>query len=732
MPLSLPAEQTAAPDGLPALSAELDSIDAHRFDAADLPHRVGNVVQLWNVFQHFYPYFDVVDTDWSEVLDLALERSLADTDRRQHHETLSWMVAQLHDGHGSVFDPDRDRHRGRLPLALEWVEDAPVVVAVGSGAPFELGDVLLEIGGRPVLERLAELRRSISGSSRWKTHRALTELLSGPSDSDVDVVVARAGERVRVATRHALALSRPVTKQGLPAVHAFADGVRYVDLGRASWLEIQPFLDELAKAPGVVFDLRGYPRGNHQILQHLTDERLQSARWNKPLQIRPDQADPEWDTSGRWNLPPLEPRIQGRVAFLTGGGAISYAESVMAIVAHYRLAEIFGEATAGANGNVNPFTLPGGFRVAYTGMKVLHHDGSQHHLLGVVPTVPVQPTIAGVRAGRDEVLEQALGLRESAVESGDTFEAHREPMTDILVGTVGSPAMLHGPLEQRRLLVDRVAAVGLDHLFLADHVSFHTGAGMDGLINAATLLAMHPRLKVCVGVYLLALRHPVPVARQIASLSQSAPGRLLFGIGVGGEDRHEIEICGVDPRTRGRRTDECLEVLEGLLGGDELTFDGEFFQFEAAKIVPAPQPPVPVLVGGRSDAAVRRAARFGDGWLGAWCSARRMAEVASVVSASRPPGRAAASWHGLQLWVGFDEDEAAARERLAREMEAFYHVPFAAFERYSPCGTPKQVADFLLPYVEAGCRLFNLKPVAASEELGIDAMAEMASLLRAR
>ncbi len=66
----------------------------------------------------------------------------------------------------------------------------------------------------------------------------------------------------------------------------------------------------------------------------------------------------------------------------------------------------------------------------------------------------------------------------------------------------------------------------------------------------------------------MALRHPVPVARQIASLCEAAPGRLSFGVGIGGEDRHEIEICGVDPATRGRRTDESLEVLLPLLAGE--------------------------------------------------------------------------------------------------------------------------------------------------------------------
>jgi C-terminal processing protease CtpA/Prc len=109
-----------------------------------------------------------------------------------------------------------------------------------------------------------------------------------------------------------------------------------------------------------------------------------------------------------WNLPAASPRIEGRVAFLTDGRAISYAESFMSFVEHYKLGEIVGEPTAGANGNVNPVTLPGGTNVSWTGMRVVKHDGSQHHTIGILPTVPCRRTIAGVAAGRDEVLERAL------------------------------------------------------------------------------------------------------------------------------------------------------------------------------------------------------------------------------------------------------------------------------------------------------------------------------------
>ena len=300
------------------------------------------------------------------------------------------------------------------------------------------------------------------------------------------------------------------------------------------------------------------------------------------------------------------------------------------------------------------------------------------------------------------------------------------------VGTLGSEALLGGPFDRRRELAGRIAAAGIDHLFIPDHVSFHTGIGMDGLINAAILTTLLPETEVCVGVYLLALRHPVPVARQIASICESAPGRLVLGVGVGGEDRHEIEICGVDPARRGAHTDHALAALEGLLSGEATSHDCEFFRYTDARVVPAPQPRVPILVGGRADAALQRTARFADGWLGVWSSPRRFAAAIDEVAAhARRLGRPVPRAHGMQIWCGFDDHAEKARERLGKRMEAFYQVPFERFERYAPWGTPEAVAESLVPYLEAGCRRFNLMPVAAGEEAGIEAVAEVARRLRA-
>jgi alkanesulfonate monooxygenase SsuD/methylene tetrahydromethanopterin reductase-like flavin-dependent oxidoreductase (luciferase family) len=280
-------------------------------------------------------------------------------------------------------------------------------------------------------------------------------------------------------------------------------------------------------------------------------------------------------------------------------------------------------------------------------------------------------------------------------------------------------------------LASRIAAAGIDHVTVGDHVSFAGGHGVDGLIQAAALLSAHPRLPVQTGFYLLSLRHPATVARQLATIALLAPGRFEFGIGVGGDDPRELALCGVDPRTRGARTTEALELLRLLLTGERTAFRGRFFAAEGAAIRPAPEPAIPILVGGRSDAALRRAGRLADGWLALWVSPRRFAAATELVdSAALHAGRQPAGWrHTLQLWASFDRSRARAIGRIRPVMRRSYGLPFERFERYTPCGTPHEVAAALEPYLAAGCRRFNLVPEAGGIEAGVDAVGAVKAAL---
>ena len=284
------------------------------------------------------------------------------------------------------------------------------------------------------------------------------------------------------------------------------------------------------------------------------------------------------------------------------------------------------------------------------------------------------------------------------------------------------------PPGEQRALLGRIADAGIDHVFTADHVSFRDGSGMDGLVTLAALSGLEPRLGLHLGVYLLALRHPMVAARQIATLAEAAPGRLTVGVGVGGDDRHEVEVCDVDPATRGRRTDVALKTVRALLDGHTVDGDGEFFEFQGGKIRPVPEPAVPFLVGGRSDATLQRAGRLSEGWLAAWCSPHRFAEGVARVEAAG--AERDVEWHhGLQLWLGAGASPAEGRRHAAAAMERFYRMGFEPFERYTPCGTATGAAEFLQPYVDAGATTLNLTPCGIDRGTEIDTVAKVKQLL---
>jgi len=300
----------------------------------------------------------------------------------------------------------------------------------------------------------------------------------------------------------------------------------------------------------------------------------------------------------------------------------------------------------------------------------------------------------------------------------------------ITVGASVHDQVLTVPPEQRRALLGRLADVGLDHVVVADHVSFHGGTGFDGMVGAAVALATEDRLSVQIGVYQLALRHPMTVARQLASLSEMAPGRLTLGVGVGGEDRSEVTNCGVDPATRGRRIDESLGLLRRLALGEPVDHEGEFFRVEAGAVLPAQKPEVPILIGGKSEATIRRTVEHGDGWLAMFVSARAFAEtVGKITGRAEEAGRPVPDQHGFQVWCGLADDPATARDCVAERMQALYKLPFDRFERLCPAGTPAQVAEFLRPYVEAGAQSLTLVPCSPSWQVAADAVAEVRELL---
>ena len=383
-----------------------------RYSANDRATRLADVALAWNIMQHFYPYFDRARTDWREALRPALLSAATDTSELSFLATLRSMIARLDDGHGGVYHPSLEMDH-MLPVILGWVEERLVVTDVAdSGAGgLQPGDIVLALDGMPAMEALEQRESYISGATlQWRRFLSLRDLLRGARDSEIGLEIqTRSGERRTLTLRRTIP-TKSLVERRPPKIGEIRPGIMYVDLDRITDDDFQTALPRLEAATGIIFDLRGYPKVSPLVISHLITTEAISSRWLIPIITAPDHRGASAYDSSDWPVEPKAPHLKARVAFLTDGRAISYAETYMGIIEAYRIAEIVGEPTAGTNGNINPFIVPGDYRVVWTGMKVLKRDGSPVHGVGIRPTIPVSRTLRGVAERRDEQLEKAIEI----------------------------------------------------------------------------------------------------------------------------------------------------------------------------------------------------------------------------------------------------------------------------------------------------------------------------------
>ena len=262
------------------------------------------------------------------------------------------------------------------------------------------------------------------------------------------------------------------------------------------------------------------------------------------------------------------------------------------------------------------------------------------------------------------------------------------------------------PAEQFEL-VQRIEALGFESVWTGDHVSFH-GPIHESLTLLATLVPITRRVRLGTAVYLLALRTPAVAAKATASLDVLSGGRLIFGVGVGGENPKEFELCGVPHRERGARVTEAIDVVRTLWRDSPASFQGRFTRFDGVSIDPRPvqRPGPPVWIGGRSDAALTRAGRQGDGWVSYVVQPERYAQsVEKIRAAAQAAGRRLDGFaFGHLGFVTVGRDWESAKAVWVRHLSKRYAQDFEPLARkYGIIGTPEQCAEQIARFQAAGC-----------------------------
>lgn len=268
--------------------------------------------------------------------------------------------------------------------------------------------------------------------------------------------------------------------------------------------------------------------------------------------------------------------------------------------------------------------------------------------------------------------------------------------------------------------------VGFDAAWVGDHLTY-VAPCLDPFSALSAAAAVTTRIHLGFSVLLLPLRPLVWVAKQLGSLCALAPDRVVCGVGVGGENPAEWEAAGVPLGERGRRLDEALEVLPALLRGEAVDHPGPLLPLRSPALAPAPGAPVPLVVGGRSEAAVRRTARKADGWMGVWLDPAKVAErreqlAAAAADVGRPTPRIL-----MMVFVNVCDDVARGESEADGLYRGQYGIGFDRLGRWAAVGPPEHVAERLDALRAAGADGFVLVPASPDSLTQFERLGEVMS-----
>lgn len=265
--------------------------------------------------------------------------------------------------------------------------------------------------------------------------------------------------------------------------------------------------------------------------------------------------------------------------------------------------------------------------------------------------------------------------------------------------------------------IDKAEAWGIDSVWLSDHMMGER-AEVAILPMMAAIAARTRRLKFGPSVLMLPLRHPIAVAREVATLDFLSHGRMIMAVGLGAEGK-EADAFHVPRKQRGSMTDEGVEVLRKLWAGPHVTHHGTHYHFDDVTINPRPAKRIDVWVGGRSDHALKRVARIGDGWFASFVTPQGFAEGCAKIDAfAKEYGREHDDIEaGSIVFCHVDPDGAKARQNFTAFFARNNRRPPELMLERSAVGTPAECRETLQRYVDHGLTKFALWPACPPDQL---------------
>ncbi len=396
----------------------LDFSFDNRYAEGEFPNESRRMVALfryWNIIRYFFPYTYLIEGSWEDVLEEFIPVFRACEDAREYHLAVRLLTARIEDTHASMYSPVLSETWGLYypPFEVRHVEDRTIVTKIYTHLPasaggLAAGDIILSADGVPVSELRASKAAYVNASNEPARQRNLNDLIFRGPGPDLDLVVDRFGQSldIHVIRCQSEEFSRPA--ETAPPWSILDGNIGYVHMGVLLPEHVDGMIAALLNTRAIVFDIRNYPNGTlYHIARYLNREKKPFVKFTFPLVYQPGHFSMSQPLTAGPDSP-VPYSYRGEVVLLVDERTQSHAEFTAMCLQTAPSAVTIGSQTAGADGDVSRVWLPGGITTYFTGLGIYYPDGSETQKVGVRVDLTARPTVAGIRAGRDDVLEKAL------------------------------------------------------------------------------------------------------------------------------------------------------------------------------------------------------------------------------------------------------------------------------------------------------------------------------------
>jgi carboxyl-terminal processing protease len=393
-----------------------------KYDSPAFPdegHRLLALFRYWNIIHYFYPYKEVIGSDWQGLLDEFIPRLIAASDELDFNLLVREFTARINDSHAFCLSNKLTDFFGLYypPFEVRCIEDQTVVTRVFADLPgvagtVMVGDVITKLNNVDISQRRQELRPYVGASNEMAAEKNIHDILFKGKNEPFTITLLRDTLELNVTVERFSyqTIQNEKNKMQPEKWTLLPDNIGYVHMGVLQGEDVDGMMNALRETKAIIFDIRNYPNWTiYEIQQHLNPTRCPFVKFTVPDLKNPGSFN--WTTT--YFTGPETPNpdyYKGQVVVLHDERTLSQAEFTCMSLQTAPRATLLGSQTAGADGNVSNVYLPGNILANFTGIGVFYPDGRPTQRIGIVPDIEVRPTAAGIRQGRDEVVEAAIAF----------------------------------------------------------------------------------------------------------------------------------------------------------------------------------------------------------------------------------------------------------------------------------------------------------------------------------